>query len=81
MSQFFIDVGKIKLTWQGNWSNSTAYVVDDLVWFDDGSTVSTYISLHFSHVWVGAIDKRKLDGSGDSLRKAEEEAQGDGGEE
>ncbi len=43
MSQFFIDVGKIKLTWQGNWSNSTAYVVDDLVWFDDGSTVSTYI--------------------------------------
>ena len=43
MAEFFIDVGKIKLTWQGNWSNSTAYVVDDLVWYDDGSTVSTYI--------------------------------------
>ncbi len=43
MSQFFIDVGKIKLTWTGNWSNSTDYVVDDLVWYDDGSTVSSYI--------------------------------------
>lgn len=43
MAEFFIDVGKIKLTWQGNWSSSTDYVVDDLVWYDDGSTVSTYI--------------------------------------
>lgn len=43
MAEFFIDVGKIKLTWQGNWSNATAYVVDDLVWYDDGSTVSSYI--------------------------------------
>ena len=43
MSQFFIDVGKIKLTHGKELSNSTAYVVDDLVWYDDGSTVSTYI--------------------------------------
>lgn len=43
MAEFFIDVGKIKLTWKGNWDSSTAYVVDDLVWYDDGSTVSSYI--------------------------------------
>jgi len=45
MAEFTIDVGKIKLTWQGLWSNSTAYTADDLVHYDDGSTISTYIAV------------------------------------
>ena len=45
MAEFTIDVGKIKLTWQGLWSNSTAYTTDDLVHYDDGSTISTYIAI------------------------------------
>ena len=45
MAEFFIDVGKIKLTWRGNWDSSTAYVVDDLVWYNDGSTISSYIAV------------------------------------
>ena len=45
MAEFTIDVGKIKLTWQGLWSNSTAYTADDLVHYDDGSTISAYIAV------------------------------------
>jgi len=45
MAEFTIDVGKIKLTWQGLWSNSTAYTADDLVHYDDGSTISAYIAI------------------------------------
>ena len=45
MAEFTIDVGKIKLTWQGLWSNSTAYTTDDLVHYDDGSTISAYIAI------------------------------------
>ena len=45
MAEFTIDVGKIKLTWQGLWSNSTAYTTDDLVHYDDGSTISAYIAV------------------------------------
>ena len=40
MAEFFIDVGKIKLTWKDLWSNTTDYVMDDLVRYDDGSTIS-----------------------------------------
>ena len=45
MAEFFIDVGKIKLTWQGLWSNATDYKIDDLVHYDDGSTISAYIAV------------------------------------
>ena len=40
-----IDVGKIKLVWRGTYSGSTAYTVDDLVVYDDGSTISSYICI------------------------------------
>ena len=36
MAEFFIDVGKIKLTWKDQWSSSVDYVADDLVRHDDG---------------------------------------------
>ena len=45
MAEFFIDVGKIKLTWKDQWSSSVDYVADDLVRHDDGSTISTYIAV------------------------------------
>ncbi len=48
MAEFFIDVGKIKLTWKDLWSNATDYVVDDLVRYDDGSTISSYICVQDS---------------------------------
>ena len=48
MAEFFIDVGKIKLTWKDLWSNATDYVVDDLVRYDDGSTISSYICIQDS---------------------------------
>ena len=40
-----IDVGKIKLVWRGVYSGSTGYTVDDLVYYNDGNTVSTYINI------------------------------------
>jgi hypothetical protein len=38
-----IDVGKIKLSWKGTYSAGTAYEPDDLVYYQDGLTGSTYI--------------------------------------
>ena len=38
-----IDLGKIKQVWRGTYNNSTAYVVDDLVSYTDGTITSTYI--------------------------------------
>ena len=38
-----IDLGKIKQVFRGTYNNSTAYAVDDLVVFTDGSVTSTYI--------------------------------------
>ena len=38
-----IDLGKIKQVFRGTYDNSTAYAVDDLVVFTDGSVTSTYI--------------------------------------
>ena len=38
-----IDLGKIKLVWRGTYNNSTAYAVDDVVEYADGSVTSSYI--------------------------------------
>ena len=38
-----IDLGKIKQVFRGTYDNATAYAVDDLVVFTDGSVTSTYI--------------------------------------
>ena len=38
-----IDLGKIKQVFRGTYDNSTAYAVDDLVVFTDGTVTSTYI--------------------------------------
>ena len=38
-----IDLGKIKQVWRGTYNNGTAYVVDDLVAYTDGTITSTYI--------------------------------------
>ena len=38
-----IDLGKIKLKWQGTYSGGTAYVPDDVVYYVDGSVGSSYI--------------------------------------
>ena len=38
-----VDLGKIKQVFRGTYDNSTAYAVDDLVVFTDGSVTSTYI--------------------------------------
>ena len=38
-----IDLGKIKQVFRGTYNNATAYAVDDLVAFTDGSVTSTYI--------------------------------------
>ena len=38
-----VDLGKIKQVFRGTYNNSTAYAVDDLVAFTDGSVTSTYI--------------------------------------
>ncbi len=38
-----IDLGKIKQVWRGTYNNSTAYTVDDLVSYTDGTITSTYI--------------------------------------
>jgi len=38
-----IDLGKIKQVFRGTYNNATAYAVDDLVEFTDGSVTSTYI--------------------------------------
>jgi len=40
-----IDVGKIKLVWRGTYSNSFSYTPDDLVQYNDGSTISSYICI------------------------------------
>lgn len=40
-----VDVGKIKLVWRGTYAGGTAYEVDDLVEYDDGSTISAYINV------------------------------------
>ena len=38
-----IDLGKIKLKWQGTYLSETAYVPDDVVEYTDGSVTSSYI--------------------------------------
>ena len=38
-----IDLGKIKLKWQGTYSGGTAYVPDDVVYYVDGSVGSSYM--------------------------------------
>ena len=38
-----IDLGRIKQVFRGTYNNATAYAVDDLVVFTDGSVTSTYI--------------------------------------
>ena len=38
-----IDLGKIKLLWRGTYNNGTAYAVDDVVEYADGSVTSSYI--------------------------------------
>jgi len=38
-----IDLGKIKLKWQGTYAGGTAYVPDDVVEYTDGSVTSSYI--------------------------------------
>jgi len=38
-----IDLGKIKQVWRGTYNNSTAYTVDDVVEYTDGSILSSYI--------------------------------------
>ena len=38
-----IDLGKIKQVFRGTYNNATAYAVDDLVSFTDGTVTSTYI--------------------------------------
>ena len=38
-----IDLGKIKQVWRGTYNNGTAYTVDDLVSYTDGTITSTYI--------------------------------------
>ncbi len=40
-----IDVGKIKLVWRSTYNASTAYTVDDLVQYNDGSSISAYINI------------------------------------
>jgi hypothetical protein len=35
----FIDLGKLKFNWQGDWSASTDYEVDDVVFYDNHSFV------------------------------------------
>ena len=37
----FIDLGKLKFNWQGEWSASTNYEVDDVVFYDSHSYVCT----------------------------------------
>ena len=39
-----IDLGKLRLVNKGTWSNSTAYEADDIVQYNDGGVVSTYIA-------------------------------------
>ena len=43
-----IDVGKIKLVWRGTYNSGTSYEVDDLVQYEDGSTISSYICVQNS---------------------------------
>jgi len=38
-----IDVGKIKLVWRGTYVGATSYTPDDVVQYNDGSTISAYI--------------------------------------
>ena len=38
-----IDLGKIKLKWQGTYAGGTAYVPDDVVYYVDGSVGSSYM--------------------------------------
>ena len=38
-----IDLGKIKLKWQGTYAGGTAYVPDDVVYYMDGSVGSSYM--------------------------------------
>ena len=40
-----IDLGKIKLKWQGTYAGGTAYVPDDVVEYTDGSVTSSYICI------------------------------------
>ena len=37
----FIDLGKLKFNWQGDWQAATAYEVDDVVFYDNHSFVCT----------------------------------------
>ena len=38
-----IDLGKLKPTFKGTWSNATTYAVDDFVTFTDAGVISTYL--------------------------------------
>lgn len=43
-----IDVGKIKLTWQGTWGTTTTYEPDDLVYYTVNNDTSSYIAISTS---------------------------------
>ena len=43
-----IDVGKIKLTWQGTWDSGTQYEPDDLVYYTVNNDTSSYIAISTS---------------------------------
>ena len=38
-----IDLGKIKFNWRGTYAGGTAYVPDDVVYYEDGSVGSSYM--------------------------------------
>ena len=40
-----IDLGKIKMVNRGTWDSATAYVVDDIVQYTDGGTLSTFVAV------------------------------------
>ena len=40
-----IDLGKIKLKWQGTWSSGGNYTADDVVSYTDGTVTSSYIAV------------------------------------
>ena len=40
-----VNLGKIKLKWQGTWSNSGNYTADDVVEYTDGSVTSSFIAV------------------------------------
>ena len=53
-----IDVGKIKIKWQGTYASGTAYEPDDAVSFYDGATTSAYIciaTVSYTHLTLPTI--------------------------